>query len=88
MNFKPQRLFKLARSKAYLFSGVEIRWKSAVPDGDMPMEATFHFPGGLADYLNDTLDKVTTYFASLIGGASEMTLLAERKNARDRKSVV
>jgi topoisomerase-4 subunit B len=58
---KPARLYKMARSKAYLFSGVEIRWKSALPDGDTPMEATFHFPGGLADFLNDSLKKLTTY---------------------------
>ncbi|MFN3575668.1 MAG: DNA topoisomerase IV subunit B [Tabrizicola sp.] len=58
---KPARLYRMARSKAYLFSGVEIRWKSAIPDGDTPMEATFHFPGGLADFLNDSLRKVTTY---------------------------
>ena len=58
---KPARLMKMARSKAYLFSGVEIRWKSALPDGDTPMEATFHFPGGLADFLSDTLKKATTY---------------------------
>ncbi|MGB3247775.1 MAG: ATP-binding protein, partial [Tabrizicola sp.] len=45
---KPARLFKMTRSKAYLFSGVEIRWKSAVADGETPQEATFHFPGGLA----------------------------------------
>ena len=47
----------MVRSKAYLFSGVEIRWKSAIPDGDTPLEATFHFPGGFADYLSDTLRK-------------------------------
>ncbi len=58
---KPHRLLKMARSKAYLFSGVEIRWKSAVADGDTPMEAVFHFPGGLADYLKDQLEKTTTY---------------------------
>ncbi|MEF3046945.1 DNA topoisomerase IV subunit B [Pseudotabrizicola sp. L79] len=58
---KPARLLKMARSKAYLFSGVEIRWKSAIPDGDTPMEATFHFPGGLADYLTEALEKATTY---------------------------
>ncbi len=58
---KPARLYKMARSKAYLFSGVEIRWKSALPDGDTPTEATFHFPGGLADFLNESLKKVTTY---------------------------
>jgi topoisomerase IV subunit B len=60
-HFRPSRLLRMVRSKAYLFSGVEIRWKSAIPDGDTPMEASFHFPGGLADYLSDTLDKTTTY---------------------------
>ncbi len=59
--FRPSRLMRLVRSKAYLFSGVEIRWKTAIPDGDTPLEATFHFPGGLADYLADTLEKTTTY---------------------------
>ncbi len=59
--FKPARLFKMARSKAYLFSGVEIRWKSAISDGDTPAEATFHFPGGLSDYLTETLAGVETY---------------------------
>jgi len=59
--FKPARMMKMVRSKAYLFSGVEIRWKSAIPDGDMPQEAIFHFPGGLADYLGELLHKSTTY---------------------------
>ncbi len=58
---KPHRLLKMARSKAYLFSGVEIRWKSAISDGETPTEAVFHFPGGLADYLKDQLEKATTY---------------------------
>lgn len=59
--FRPSRLMRMVRSKAYLFSGVEIRWKTAIPDGDTPMEAVFHFPGGLAQYLADTLQKTTTY---------------------------
>ena len=59
--FKPARLLKMVRSKAYLFSGVEIRWKSAIADGDTPQEATFHFPGGLADYLKETLGTASTY---------------------------
>jgi len=59
--FKPARLLKMVRSKAYLFSGVEIRWKSAIDDGETPTEATFHFPGGLADYLTETLGKSMTY---------------------------
>ena len=61
LTLKPARLFKMARSKAYLFSGVEIRWKTAIPDGETPLEATFRFPGGLADYLAETLGGATTY---------------------------
>ena len=59
--FKPARLIKMVKSKAYLFSGVEIRWKSAIADGDTPTEAVFHFPGGLADYLTETLGNSSTY---------------------------
>ena len=53
--FKPARLYRLARSKAYLFAGVEIRWKcdpSLISD-DTPAEAVFQFPGGLADHLKE-----------------------------------
>ncbi|SFP41482.1 DNA topoisomerase IV subunit B [Qipengyuania nanhaisediminis] len=55
--FKPKRLFKLARSKAYLFAGVEIRWKCAetLVSDDVPAEAVFKFPGGLADHLAEQL---------------------------------
>ncbi len=55
--FKPKRLFKLARSKAYLFAGVEIRWKCApeLAGEDVPEEATFQFPGGLADHLAEQI---------------------------------
>ena len=51
--FKPARLFRLARSKAYLFAGVEIRWKCdpELATDDVPAEAVFKFPGGLADHL-------------------------------------
>jgi topoisomerase IV subunit B len=53
--FKPARLFRLARSKAYLFAGVEIRWKCApaLASEEVPGEAVFQFPGGLADHLRE-----------------------------------
>ncbi|WP_298686037.1 DNA topoisomerase IV subunit B [uncultured Sphingomonas sp.] len=57
LRFKPQRLYRLARSKAYLFAGVEIRWHcdpSVITD-DTPAEAVFQFPGGLADHLKEQL---------------------------------
>jgi topoisomerase IV subunit B len=65
--FKPARLFKLARSKAYLFAGVEIRWKCdpELASDDVPAEAVFQFPGGLADHLKEQLGArncVTTDF--------------------------
>ncbi|MBS7668753.1 DNA topoisomerase IV subunit B [Croceicoccus gelatinilyticus] len=65
--FKPARLFRLARSKAYLFAGVEIRWKCAteLASEDVPAEAVFQFPGGLADHLKEqvgTRECVTTDF--------------------------
>src|SRR6201996_2001355 len=55
LKFKPQRLYRLARSKAYLFAGVEIRWRcdaSLITD-DTPAEAVFQFPGGLSDHLKE-----------------------------------
>ena len=55
--FKPARLYKLARSKAYLFRGVEIRWRcdpELITD-TTPATATFQFPGGLADHLREQL---------------------------------
>ncbi|MEH3116700.1 MAG: DNA topoisomerase IV subunit B [Methylorubrum populi] len=55
LKFDPRRLFKMARSKAYLFGGVEIRWRCApaLLEGleDVPAEAVHRFPGGLSDYL-------------------------------------
>ena len=53
--FKPARLHRMARSKAYLFRGVEIRWSCAPEllgeNDDTPAEDVFHFPGGLSDFL-------------------------------------
>ena len=56
--FNPKRLFKLARSKAYLFAGVEIRWKCAdsLASDEVPEEAVFKFPGGLADHLAEQIN--------------------------------
>ena len=67
--FKPARLFRLVRSKAYLFAGVEIRWKCApaLASEDVPAEAVFQFPGGLADHLAEEVGErecVTTRFFS------------------------
>lgn len=72
LRLKPARLYKLARSKAYLFRGVEIRWKTdpelIAKDDDTPAEAVLHFPGGLNDYLSEALKNrtlsINEHFAS------------------------
>ncbi len=72
--FKPDRLFKMARSKAYLFGGVEIRWRCA-PEllkgiENVPAEDTFHFPGGLKEYLGAAIHADTLVHADIFSGKS------------------
>jgi len=72
--FKPQRLFKMARSKAYLFGGVEIRWRCdpALLKGieDVPAEDTFHFVGGLKDFLAAAVAADTLVHPDIFSGKS------------------
>src|SRR5437868_7762743 len=60
--FSPERLYKLARSKAYLFAGVEIRWRCdpSLASNGVPETAVFQFPGGLADHLAEQLGERPT----------------------------
>ena len=74
MAFKPKRLYTLARSKAYLFAGVEIRWKCApelVEGSDVPSEAVFQFPGGLADHLKEQVGPRECATADFFSGQQE-----------------
>ena len=72
--FHPATLYRMARSKAYLFAGVEIRWKCdpalLANDDTVPADETLHYPGGLADFLDDaTRDKgllISTPFAAQV----------------------
>ncbi|MGA0598802.1 DNA topoisomerase IV subunit B [Enterovirga sp. CN4-39] len=70
--FSPRRVFKMARSKAYLFGGVEIRWKCApsllAGIDNVPPEATFRFPGGLRDYLLKEIEGTTQIAEGIFSG--------------------
>ncbi|MBC6980703.1 DNA topoisomerase IV subunit B [Caulobacter sp. 17J80-11] len=71
--FKPARLHRMARSKAYLFRGVEIRW-SCAPEritDQTPAEALFHFPNGLADALAERVGKTETVTPESFSGRVE-----------------
>ena len=73
--FKPAKLFRMTRAKAYLQRGVEIRWKCApelVEELDaVPTEASFHFPNGLADFLRETIGSKVTVTSDLFAGQSK-----------------
>ena len=77
MRFSPAALYTMARSKAYLFKGVEIRW-SCPPaligkDEETPEKETLHFPGGLRDYLTATLGARATVTPRPFAGAWKAT---------------
>jgi topoisomerase-4 subunit B len=71
-HFKPVRIFKMARAKAYLFGGVEIRWTCAPEllqgDPDVPEKAVFHFPGGLRDFLLTRIEGFTPITKDVFAG--------------------
>jgi topoisomerase IV subunit B len=76
-HFKPERVFKMARSKAYLFGGVEIRWSCAKEllrgIEDVPEKATFHFAEGLKDYLSATINGATLVHPDIFTGSAGKT---------------
>jgi topoisomerase-4 subunit B len=76
-SFRPERVFKMARSKAYLYGGVEIRWHcdKALLKGveDVPEKATFHFADGLKDYLASNLTGATLVHPDIFTGSAGKT---------------
>ncbi|PSJ59787.1 DNA topoisomerase IV subunit B [Pseudaminobacter soli (ex Li et al. 2025)] len=73
--FEPARLYRMTRSKAYLFGGVEIRWicdPLLIKEKDeTPAKATLHFPGGLKDYLAASLNGEMQVTREIFAGKSE-----------------
>ena len=73
-HFVPERVFKMTRSKAYLFGGVEIRWSCAKEllkgMDDVPEKASFHFEEGLRDYLSETLKDATLVHPDIFTGSA------------------
>ncbi len=70
--FKPNRVFRMARSKAYLYGGVEIRW-SCAPEligekDETPAKEVLHFPGGLKDFLARRIEGVATVTSQVFAG--------------------
>ena len=76
-HFLPARMHRMARSKAYLFRGVEIRWtcaKELISGKDQtPEEAVLHFPNGLADFLAASLHDGPTVTPQPFNGRAALT---------------
>ncbi len=75
LRFRPSRLFQMARSKAYLYRGVEVRWScdpSLLPeDSKIPAEATLTYPNGLADQLEEVFKGKATITNEAFSGLVE-----------------
>ena len=71
--FRPARLYRMARSKAYLFRGVEICWRCSPEriSDQTPASADFHFPGGLADFLAENTEGLETVTPAPFAGRIE-----------------
>jgi topoisomerase-4 subunit B len=73
-SFLASRLYRMSRSKSYLFGGVEIRWScdsSLIRDKDTPEKAVLHFPGGLKDFLAERLEGKTRVVDEIFSGRVE-----------------
>jgi topoisomerase-4 subunit B len=84
--FSPARLYRLCRSKAYLFRGVEIRWTcaDAARNGardDTPAEAVLHFPGGLADSLREDIGAAPRVLADSWAGLADLPAASDGASA-------
>ncbi|HTP77951.1 MAG TPA: DNA topoisomerase IV subunit B [Rhizomicrobium sp.] len=72
-HFSPAQLYRMAKSKAYLFRGVEIRWKCdpSLIKGETPAEDTLKFPGGLLDFLRSEVEGNSTVTPREFSGRTE-----------------
>jgi topoisomerase-4 subunit B len=70
--FSAARLFRMTRAKAYLFAGVELRWScdESLASEEVPARATFHFPGGLRDYMATRIEGETRIVDDIFAGSS------------------
>ncbi len=69
--FSATRLFNMCRSKAYLFGGVEIRWScdEELSSEDVPARASFHYPGGLHDFMESRIEGETRIVDEIFCGS-------------------
>lgn len=75
ISLKPKKIYDLAKSKAYLYKGVEIHWVCAsdlVKSEDVPVSDVIHFPNGLKDYLDSKLDKSKIIGGEIFSGSAEI----------------
>ena len=75
LKLKPKKVYDLAKSKAYLYKGVEIHWSchpELILSNEVPLSDVIHFPGGLRDYLDSKLDKNHIIGEEIFSGNAEI----------------
>ncbi len=77
LRFKPSVLFRMARSKAFLFKGVEVRWKCdpvlLTGEDKTPAEETLKYPNGLEDFLKYRLKDEVCVTPKPFSGRAELS---------------
>jgi len=79
--FEGKRLHDMAKAKAYLFRGVEIRWScdaAVAKDQDIPEKETFQFADGILDYLRTTLGERPLVGADIFAGRADLNGITGR----------
>lgn len=75
LKLKPKRIFELAKSKAYLYKGVEIHWlcsPEVIAGTDVPEQTVIHFPNGLKDYLDSKISREKIISGEIFSGSTEI----------------
>ncbi len=73
----PKRIYELAKSKAYLYKGVQMHWscaESLISNAEAPLKDVIHFPGGLRDYLDSQASKEGIIGGEIFSGNAETKL--------------
>jgi topoisomerase-4 subunit B len=91
LTFQARLLYRLCRSKAYLYRGVRIRWScdpALVAGTDIPAEAELHFPGGLKDSLEDDIGAATRAVPEIWAGEADFPRSNGENNGKVEWAVV
>lgn len=71
--FKPIKIYRMARAKAFLSKGVKIEWhcnpELLTEDMNIPADTTFYYPNGVADFLEEKTNTKPRILPKIFSGS-------------------